>query len=192
MDEGQEIELTDKQRRFCEEYIFDYNATRATKAAGYSEESARQIGSENLSKPYIRAYIKELESDLAKTLGITRSRVLREHEKLAFNSIAHLHDTWIQRKDFEELTNDQKACISEISTQTKVERINKGTKEEALIDVEYVKIKLYDKQKALDAISKMLGFNPVEKVDLTSLGEKIAFSGIQIIKPNDPDPEVRP
>lgn len=192
MAEEEGPDLTGKQKKFCEEYIFDYNGTRAAKTAGYSEDTAAVIASENLRKPNIAAYIKELESDLAKTLGITRSRVLREHEKLAFNSIAHLHDTWIQRKDFEELTPDQKACISEISTQTKVERINKGTKDEALIDVEYVKIKLYDKQKALDAISKMLGFNPVEKVDVTSGGEKIAFSGIQIIKPNDPDPEVRP
>jgi hypothetical protein len=29
-----------------------------------------------------------------------------------------------------------------------------------------VKIKLYDKQKALDSISKLLGYNPAEKVDL--------------------------
>lgn len=186
------IDLTGKQKRFCEEYIFDFNGTRAAKAAGYSEDTATSIACENLTKPNIQAYIKELESDLAKTLGISRTRVLREHEKLAFHSIAHLHNTWIERKEFEELTEDQKACIAEISTQTRTERINKGTKDEALVDVDYIKIKLYDKQKALDAITKMLGFNPPDKVDLSSLGEKINFTGIQVIKPNDPDPEVRP
>lgn len=164
MEDTKENELTDKQRRFCEEYIFDYNATRAAKDSGYSEESARQIGSENLSKPYIRAYITELESDLAKTLGITKSRVLKEHSKLAFSSIARLHNTWIERKEFDSLTDDQKAAIQEISTQTRQERIFKGTKDEATVDIDFVKIKLYDKQRALDSISKMLGFDPAQQV----------------------------
>jgi len=45
--------------------------------------------------------------------------VMEEHKKLAFSSIANLHNTWITRKEFEELTEDQKACISEITTQVK-------------------------------------------------------------------------
>lgn len=39
---------------------------------------------------------------------------------------------------------------------------------------------------------KNMGWVDKQELDHTSLGEKIAFSGIQIIKPNDPDPEVRP
>jgi phage terminase small subunit len=33
--------MTDKQKRFCEEYVKDWNATRAAIAAGYSEKTAR-------------------------------------------------------------------------------------------------------------------------------------------------------
>lgn len=48
--------LTDKQRAFVDHYISTgYNATQAAKAAGYSKKTARQQGSENLSKPDIRA-----------------------------------------------------------------------------------------------------------------------------------------
>jgi phage terminase small subunit len=162
-------ELTPKQERFCREYILDYNAARAARESGYSEESARQIGSENLSKPYIQAYITLLESDLATTLGITKSRVLNEHAKLAFSSIAHLHNTWIERKDFDTLTDEQKASIAEISTQTRTEKIYKGTKDEALVDIDYVKIKLYDKQRSLDSISKILGFDAVQKIVNTNV-----------------------
>jgi phage terminase small subunit len=159
-------ELTGKQKLFCEEYIFDFNATRAAKAAGYSEETARSIGSENLSKPDIQAYIKVLQSDLERTSGISRLRVLREHEKLAFNSIAHLHDTWITRKAFESLTDEQKAGIAEIQTQTRTEMKYDPTSEEMEpVQVDFVKVKLYDKQKALDSISKMLGFDAPEKVE---------------------------
>jgi phage terminase small subunit len=161
-------ELTGKQKRFCEEYIFDFNATRAAKAAGYSEDTAGSIGHENLKKPEIQAYIKVLQSDLEKTSGISRLRVLREHEKLAFSSIAHLHDTWITRKTFETLTDEQKACIAEISTQTRIEKDYSENPEGTPMQVDYVKVKLYDKQKALDSISKMLGFDSAEKIEVSS------------------------
>ena len=49
--------LTAKQERFCEEYLIDLNATQAAIRAGYSVESAGSIGSENLTKPEIRARI---------------------------------------------------------------------------------------------------------------------------------------
>lgn len=164
MEEGKEIELTGKQKRFCEEYIFDFNGTRSAIAAGYSENSASETAYENLRKPQIQAYIKELQGDLEKTSGISRLKVLREHEKLAFSSIAHLHNTWIERKEFDQLTDEQKACIAEIQTQTRMERnpIEDGEP----IQVDFVKIKLYDKQKSLDSISKLLGFNAAEKLDV--------------------------
>ena len=51
--------MTAKQKRFCEEYLIDLNAAQAAIRAGYSAESAKQIGAENLSKPDLRAYIDE-------------------------------------------------------------------------------------------------------------------------------------
>lgn len=51
--------LTIKQQRFADEYIKSLNATRSAIAAGYSEDSAYSIGSENLRKPEVRAYIDE-------------------------------------------------------------------------------------------------------------------------------------
>jgi phage terminase small subunit len=51
--------LTDKEESFINEYIKDFNATKAAERAKYSKSSARQIGSENLSKPYIREEIKK-------------------------------------------------------------------------------------------------------------------------------------
>ncbi len=151
--------LTDKQKVFCQEYIYDWNATRAAIAAGYSEKTARQIGQENLSKPDIQAYIEEVQKDIEKQCGISRQRVLDEYIKIAFNSIAHLHNTWIDRKEFESLTEDQKACISEIDT-----KIIRRTIDEELVAVEQIKIKLYDKNKALENISKMLGYDAPIKI----------------------------
>lgn len=60
--------MTDKQRRFCDEYLIDLNATQAAIRAGYSKKTAQQMGTENLSKPVIKEYIAarmaEKESEL--------------------------------------------------------------------------------------------------------------------------------
>ena len=49
--------LTEKQKRFIDYYVETGNATEAAILAGYSEKTAKQIGSENLSK--LDSYIKE-------------------------------------------------------------------------------------------------------------------------------------
>lgn len=56
------IGLTPKQKAFAEEYVKCGNETEAAKKAGYSPKTAYSIGSENLKKPEIIAYIKELSA----------------------------------------------------------------------------------------------------------------------------------
>jgi len=51
--------MTNKQKRFCDEYLIDCNATQAAIRAGYSPKTAKQIGQENLTKPDLREYIDE-------------------------------------------------------------------------------------------------------------------------------------
>lgn len=60
-----EIKLTGKQKVFCDEYLKDFNATRAAIAAGYSKETARSIASENLTKPDIKAFIQKRLAELS-------------------------------------------------------------------------------------------------------------------------------
>lgn len=59
------MNLTDKQKAFCDYYLESLNATEAAIKAGYSKKTARKIGSENLTKLDIKNYIdkrlKELE-----------------------------------------------------------------------------------------------------------------------------------
>ncbi len=55
-------ELTEKQKRFCEEYLIDLNATRAYKAVYKNckkDGSARVNGSKLLTNTNIKAYIDE-------------------------------------------------------------------------------------------------------------------------------------
>lgn len=163
--------LTTKEQLFCIEYCSNgSNGTRAAIAAGYSEKTAREIATQNLSKLHIQAEINRLRGsfeELAEKKGITRMAVLMKHWEIANTSIAHLHNTWIERKEFDELTDEQKACISEITTSLRKMKVGDGE----MIDVEYVKIKLCDKQKALDSISKMMGYDAPIKSE-----QKIEFS----------------
>jgi phage terminase small subunit len=77
--------LTDKQRRFVEEYLVDLNATQAALRAGYSQRTAASIGNENLTKPLIRASI---EKELAK---------LRERSEVTVESIIQRLNTIADR-----------------------------------------------------------------------------------------------
>lgn len=53
------MKLTEKQKKFCDYYIQTCNATESAIKAGYSKKTAKVIGAENLTKPYIRDYIEE-------------------------------------------------------------------------------------------------------------------------------------
>lgn len=77
------MELNDKQRRFCEEYLIDLNATQAAIRAGYSENSAKQIGSENLSKPDLQEYIQKLQDERSERLKTSSDWVLRRFRDIS-------------------------------------------------------------------------------------------------------------
>ena len=69
--------MTAKQMRFCDEYLIDLNATQAAIRAGYSEKTATVIGSENLTKPYIREYIDKRLAEKEEALVAKQDEVMK-------------------------------------------------------------------------------------------------------------------
>ncbi len=69
--------LTPKQQRFVEEYLIDLNATQAAIRAGYSEKTAQEIGSENLSKPMVAKAIAEAQEKLSNKAQVTVEMVVQ-------------------------------------------------------------------------------------------------------------------
>ena len=69
--------LTPKQQRFVEEYLIDLNATQAAIRAGYSEKTAKEIGSENLTKPNIAKAIEEAQNKRTEQTQIDSAYVLK-------------------------------------------------------------------------------------------------------------------
>lgn len=164
--------LTEKQKAFCRQYIFDWNATRSyreTYPNVKNDNVAHAAAGRLLRNVTVQSYLADIQKDLEKLAGVSRLRVINEHMKIAFNSIAHLHNTWIERKEFEALTDEQKACIKSI--ESSVEEKNIGGMSAAnqhFVEVETVKITLFDKQKALESISKMLGYDAPQKIEVTN------------------------
>lgn len=71
------MNLTPKQKKFCEYYIQSGNAADAARRAGYSPKTADAIGRENLRKPTISAYIRERMGNQDKELIADSDEVLR-------------------------------------------------------------------------------------------------------------------
>lgn len=79
--------LTEKMIRFCNEYLIDLNATQAAIRAGYSENSARQIGDENLSKPDIQAYLEVRRKEIQTRLELSQDWVLKRLKEISDRSM---------------------------------------------------------------------------------------------------------
>lgn len=69
--------LTNKQQRFVDEYLVDFNASQAAIRAGYSEKTAGAIGFENLKKPEIQAAIVKAIKARSERTEIDQDYVLK-------------------------------------------------------------------------------------------------------------------
>lgn len=159
--------LTPKQQRFVEEYLVDFNATKAALRAGYAKKSAHSIGHENLSKPEIAEAIAKRQGKLSEKAGVTVERVLQEMAKLAFGDTTGVFDESGALKLPSEWTPEQAAAIASVEFTTK--SLGEG-------EVKHVaKIKQWDKAKALEMLARHLGmFN--DKLNITgidNLSEKL-------------------
>ncbi len=138
--------MTEKQRRFVEEYLIDLNATQAAIRAGYSVESAKEIGCENLTKPNIQNAIAKAIAERSKRTGVNQDRVIRELAKLAFVKMTDVVDA--QGKIKEDANEEDLSCIESIKY--------KHSDSETGVSVER-EVKIASKMKALELLGKHLG-----------------------------------
>lgn len=76
--------LTEKQKKFINEYLIDLNATKAAKRAGYSEKTAGSMGQQNLKKLEIQNEIDKRIKAREKRTEISQDKVLKELAAIAF------------------------------------------------------------------------------------------------------------
>ena len=114
------MKLTPKQKDFADEYLICGNATEAAKKAGYNPKSARQIATENLSKPSISAYIAERQKQ------IDDSRIADVKEVMQFYS-AVLRGEVKDQFDMDAAISDRLAAGRELMK--RFERSDEGKKD---------------------------------------------------------------
>lgn len=156
MADGNGPKLTDKQRRFVDEYMIDMNATQAAIRAGYSEKTAAEMGYENLRKPQIANEIEARRAKLAEKAGVTVESITAELAKIGFSNMLDYVRTrpdGLAEVDLSTMTRDQAAALTEV----KVERRKVVNGEEEVAIDEKVTIKLADKRAALVDLGKHLG-----------------------------------
>lgn len=156
--------MTKKQKRFVEEYLIDLNATQAAIRAGYSVESASEIGYENLIKPDIQTAIAKAMAERSKRTGVNQDRVVQELAKLAFVKMTDIVDKKGRIKDT--AAEDDLSCIESIKY--------KHSETDAGQSVER-EVKIGSKIKALELLGKHLGMWN-DKLDV-NLAVPIVISG---------------
>ena len=154
--------MTKKQKLFCEEYMIDLNGTQAAIRAGYSPDTAYSIASELLKNPEVRARIDAEMATRSRRTGINADRVIRELARVAFVNAPDVLDV-TNATVKAGATADDTAVIASV----KVKRKSGADFEEVERE-----IRLADKLKALEILSKHLGM----------LTDKVEHSGSVEVK----------
>lgn len=164
--------MTDAQKRFCDEYLIDLNATRAYKVAYPNckkDETAKSAGSRLLTKVNVQNYISEKMKEREKRTEVTQDMVIKELAKIAFLDIRKLYTENGQLKNVADLDDDIAGAISSLETLEKYEGY--GEDRERIGDTQ--KVKMLDKTKALELLGRHLGiFNDKLNVNVKEKEEK--------------------
>jgi phage terminase small subunit len=148
--------LTPKQERFVQEYLIDLNTTQAAIRAGYSEKTAHSVGHETLKKPEVAQAIAEAQSQRAARTGVTADMVVRELARIGFSDLRKVLSQNGSLLNPGEWDDDTAASIASIEVVTNSG--NSGEDEDGRKIVEHVhKIKVWDKNSALEKLAKHLG-----------------------------------
>lgn len=121
VDEADDLGLRVKMERFAQEYIKDFNGTRAAIAAGYSETSAAVIACENLRKPNIKKRIDELLETKLAAAAVTEERIIERLAQIAFGDprkVAEFKNGKLSITDSDKLTRAEAGMIAAMSEET--------------------------------------------------------------------------
>lgn len=160
--------LNIQQAKFLKEYLKSGNATEAAIKSGYSAKTARQIGSELLTKPDIAEAIKKSITKLE----ISAENVLAELAKLAFSNMGDFvtpnADGTQLVPDFSTLTRDQMAAIQEIKVDESAGGVGDGKRER----IQRTTFKLADKGLNLERLGRHLKLF-TDRIELSATDEII-------------------
>jgi phage terminase small subunit len=147
--------LTDRERRFVDEYLKCLNVTGAFLKAGYSPKSAHSNASRLMAKDSIRAEIERREAVLRVRHTKTVDDLIREYTRLAFTGMSRfmrIDSNGEPVIDLSECTKEDLDLLAEVTVESYMEGRGEDAKR-----VKKIKIKPYDRFHALDKLAMHLG-----------------------------------
>lgn len=147
--------LTEKQKRFCHEFLIDGNGAQAAIRAGYSKRSAQMIASESLTKPIVSNYLSKLRNELMERNKLKADDIIQELKALGFWNIQDIVEEGNIIKDITKLPRELTKSIVGIKTKTTFLPNPDGAGPP--IEEVTTEIKMVDKRGALVDLGKHLG-----------------------------------
>lgn len=153
------MKLTPKQEGFCQEYIVDFNGTRAAEEVGYSKRSARVTACRLITKANILKRIAGLLRDRSERTKVTQDMVIKELALLAFSDMADYVDIQkdtgsIRAKSFEGMKEGKSRVVKTIKEDRTIKEDAKG---EQVTVYDKINYSMHDKIKPLELLGKHLG-----------------------------------
>lgn len=150
-------ELTDKQRLFCIYYIEEFNATKAYRKAYNCDYSTAMVeGSKCLRKPKIKTEIDRLTEEVLEEKEVN-SKILSKRLFQRYIDIAFADIT-----DYVDFGNEKVEGEFGLYTRSYINlknsfEVNGTVISEVSQSKDGIKVKLYDKMKAMEFLSKHIG-----------------------------------
>lgn len=158
--EGTDAPLTAQQERFCQEFARTLNGSKAAILAGYGASGAGNRASELRALPAIAARIAEIEAPRLTAHDVSAETILRELVALSRIDTRCFFDDHGNLKPVRDWTPEMGAALA--SFEVVQRNLTSGDGEVDTV----LKVKLWDKPKALDILAKHLGLL-IEKQQVT-------------------------
>ena len=106
--------LSEKRKRFSQEYVIDLNAKQAAIRAGYSPKTAKSQGQRLLTNVDVQKYISELKNEVTEELKISHQDVLNKLHKWVESDITEVLGLSVD--EVKALPLDVRKLLSHLST----------------------------------------------------------------------------
>lgn len=168
--------MNNNQKRFCDEYLIDLNATRAYREAYpsvNSDEVAAANGSRLLTNAKVMLYLSEKMKEREIRTEITQDKVLKELANIGFANVTDYANV-VEKEYLDKVEDDEGNTIKEILKKYKTVELENTNeldkdKQSAISEIKRgkngIEVKLNDKVKALELIGRHLGMF-TDKVEL--------------------------
>lgn len=173
-------ELTPMQEKFCQEYLLNPDGNAAAIKAGFSKKGARVRASTMLKMPKVKAFFAANRKKAATKLEISIEGIAREYQQIVSANIVDFLDENGGITNLKNLPREITAAIESIKVSEYFDK-----KQQQIVRV--IHFKLHNKNAALEALGKHLGFFEKDNKQKSELTLNGSITDIKSLSEKDLD-----